>query len=151
MTRSVSRPTMEQQPEMNSLASCSRSATGRRRLAILIGQTDGLIRFVPCACGGQSRCAHLLPLREPRRGLHARIAETLETGFAEIADAQPELLAHHCTEAGLIEKASLLCDQAQPLPMQSRRSKTHAKSAKRTVLCLRWPLGLGLEFSVECM
>ena len=44
-------------------------------------------------------------LREPRRALHARIAETLESQFAEIADSQPELLARHCTEAGLIEKA----------------------------------------------
>ena len=39
-------------------------------------------------------------LREPRRALHARIAETLESQFAEIAENQPELLARHCTEAG---------------------------------------------------
>ena len=44
-------------------------------------------------------------LREPRRALHARIAETLENQFADIAENQPELLARHCTEAGLIEKA----------------------------------------------
>jgi predicted ATPase len=44
-------------------------------------------------------------LREPRRTLHARIVETLDRQFAEIADNQPELLARHCTEAGLIEKA----------------------------------------------
>ena len=44
-------------------------------------------------------------LREPRRVLHARIAETLESQFAEITESQPELLARHCTEAGLIEKA----------------------------------------------
>ena len=44
-------------------------------------------------------------LREPRRALHARIAEVLETQFTEIAENQPELLARHCTEAGLIEKA----------------------------------------------
>ena len=44
-------------------------------------------------------------LREPRRALHARIAETLESQFADIAENQPELLARHCTEAGLIEKA----------------------------------------------
>jgi predicted ATPase len=44
-------------------------------------------------------------LREPRRALHARIAETFQTQFAEIAESQPELLARHCTEAGLIEKA----------------------------------------------
>ena len=44
-------------------------------------------------------------LREPRRALHARIAETLEGEFAQIAESQPELLARHSTEAGLIEKA----------------------------------------------
>ena len=45
-------------------------------------------------------------LREPRRALHARIAETLETQFPDIAESQPELLARHCTAAGLIEKAA---------------------------------------------
>jgi predicted ATPase len=44
-------------------------------------------------------------LREPRRALHARIAKTLETKFADIAESQPELLARHYTESGLIEKA----------------------------------------------
>jgi hypothetical protein len=47
-------------------------------------------------------------LREPRRALHARIVDTLESQFAEIAENQPELLARHCTEAGLIEKAAEL-------------------------------------------
>ena len=51
-------------------------------------------------------------LREPRRALHARIAETLESQFAEIAASQPELLARHCTEAGLIEKAASLWGKA---------------------------------------
>jgi class 3 adenylate cyclase/predicted ATPase len=45
-------------------------------------------------------------LREPRRALHTRIAETIEGQFAEIAEGQPELLARHYTEAGLIEKAA---------------------------------------------
>jgi predicted ATPase len=45
-------------------------------------------------------------LREPRRALQARIAETLESQFAETAESQPEILARHCTEAGLIEKAA---------------------------------------------
>jgi predicted ATPase len=45
-------------------------------------------------------------LREPRRVLHARIAEIMESQFAEISENQPELLAHHYTEAGLIEKAA---------------------------------------------
>src|ERR1700688_2108484 len=45
-------------------------------------------------------------LRETRRSLHGRIAEALEGQFAEITESQPELLARHCTEAGLIEKAA---------------------------------------------
>src|SRR6202040_2840737 len=44
-------------------------------------------------------------LREPRRALHGRIAKALEREFPEIAENQPELLARHCTEAGLIELA----------------------------------------------
>src|SRR5271166_4820233 len=51
-------------------------------------------------------------LREPRRALHARIAETLESEFTEIAENQPELLARHCTEAGLVEKAAALWGKA---------------------------------------
>ena len=51
-------------------------------------------------------------LREPRRALHARIAETLERHFADIAENQPEILARHCTEAGLIEKAAGLWGKA---------------------------------------
>ncbi len=51
-------------------------------------------------------------LREPRRALHACIAENLESGFADIAESQPELLARHCNEAGLIEKAAGLWGKA---------------------------------------
>jgi predicted ATPase/class 3 adenylate cyclase len=51
-------------------------------------------------------------LREPRRALHARIAEALEREFVEIAESQPELLARHCTEAGLVEKAAGLWGKA---------------------------------------
>jgi predicted ATPase len=51
-------------------------------------------------------------LREPRRALHARIAEILENQFAEIAENQPELLARHCTEAGQIENAARLWGKA---------------------------------------
>ena len=51
-------------------------------------------------------------LRQPRRALHARIAETFEDQFAEIAENQPELLARHFTEAGLVEKAAALWGKA---------------------------------------
>ena len=56
--------------------------------------------------------AYSMLLREPRRALHARIAETIESQFAEIAERQPELLARHCTEAGMVEKAATLWGRA---------------------------------------
>ena len=51
-------------------------------------------------------------LREPRRALHARVADLLERQFPEVAENQPELLARHSTEAGLIEKAASLWGKA---------------------------------------
>ena len=51
-------------------------------------------------------------LREPRRALRARIVETLEREFPDIAESQPDLLARHCTEAGLVEKAASLWGRA---------------------------------------
>jgi predicted ATPase len=44
-------------------------------------------------------------LRSRRQQLHGRIATTLEAQFPEIVETQPEVLARHCTEAGLVEKA----------------------------------------------
>src|SRR5262249_835019 len=44
-------------------------------------------------------------LKSTRQHYHQRIAQVLEEQFAETAEAQPELLAHHFTEAGLTEKA----------------------------------------------
>jgi predicted ATPase len=51
-------------------------------------------------------------LRETRRALHARVAETIENQFSEITENQPELLARHCTEAGQIERAVELWGKA---------------------------------------
>jgi len=44
-------------------------------------------------------------LRSQRQMIHGRIAATLEDKFSEIGTAQPAMLARHCAEAGLIEKA----------------------------------------------
>jgi class 3 adenylate cyclase/predicted ATPase len=59
-------------------------------------------------------------LRDARRTLHARIAETIKHQFAETAENQPELLARHCAEAGLIDKAANLYGNA------ARRSLEHS-------------------------
>ncbi|WP_413993561.1 AAA family ATPase [Labrys okinawensis] len=40
-----------------------------------------------------------------RRTLHARIAEYLESGIPDVAQIQPELLAHHFAQGGLVERA----------------------------------------------
>ena len=44
-------------------------------------------------------------LRRRREELHAQIVASLESEFPETAEAQPELLAQHLTEAGLVERA----------------------------------------------
>src|SRR5262249_22463170 len=44
-------------------------------------------------------------LRTRRQQLHASIVPVLEKQFPGTGETQPELLAHHCTRAGLIEKA----------------------------------------------
>ncbi len=43
-------------------------------------------------------------LRGRRQQLHASIVPVLEEQFPGTGETQPELLAHHCTRAGLIEK-----------------------------------------------
>ena len=45
-------------------------------------------------------------LRQPRRALHSHIAKTFEDQFPEVAEIQPELLARHFTEVGLVDKAA---------------------------------------------
>jgi class 3 adenylate cyclase/predicted ATPase len=44
-------------------------------------------------------------LKSKRQQLHAGAAAALREHLPEVADSQPELLAHHCTEAGLTEEA----------------------------------------------
>ncbi|HET6519516.1 MAG TPA: AAA family ATPase, partial [Geminicoccaceae bacterium] len=49
--------------------------------------------------------AYATLLKSRRRRLHARIARALEERWPETRASRPELLAHHYTEAGLIERA----------------------------------------------
>jgi class 3 adenylate cyclase/ABC-type transport system involved in cytochrome c biogenesis ATPase subunit len=44
-------------------------------------------------------------LKSRRQQLHGQIARTLEQSFADIVASQPEIVAHHFTEAGLAEPA----------------------------------------------
>jgi TOMM system kinase/cyclase fusion protein len=44
-------------------------------------------------------------LRSARQQVHQHIAQVLEERFPEVVETQPELLAHHYTEAGLTDRA----------------------------------------------
>jgi class 3 adenylate cyclase len=44
-------------------------------------------------------------LRIPRRALHARVARALEEHFPALVESHPEVLAHHLTEARILEQA----------------------------------------------
>jgi DNA-binding SARP family transcriptional activator/class 3 adenylate cyclase len=71
--------------------------------------------------------------RDGRRTLHARIAEVYESQFPEIGETQPELLAHHCTEAGLTEKAAYLWGRAGELSMARSALKEAAAQFTRAL------------------
>src|SRR5262249_32634692 len=51
-------------------------------------------------------------LRSTRQQQHQRIAQVLEARFPEICETQPDLLAHHYTEAGLVTQAIPYWQQA---------------------------------------
>ncbi len=51
-------------------------------------------------------------LKSKRQQYHQKIAQVLEERFPENAEIQPELLAHHCTEAGLKEQAIIYWQKA---------------------------------------
>ena len=72
-------------------------------------------------------------LRETRRALHARIAEALESRFAEITENQPELLARHSAEAGLIEKAARLWGKAGQRSLDRSALVEAAEQLKRAL------------------
>jgi class 3 adenylate cyclase/tetratricopeptide (TPR) repeat protein len=57
-------------------------------------------------------------LRSTRQQHHQSIAQVLETSFPEVSETQPELLAHHYTEAGLMAQALPLWQQAGQRALQ---------------------------------
>src|SRR5262249_10392418 len=92
-------------------------------------------------------------LRGRRQQLHARIAATLERQFPEIAKTRPEVLARHCTEAGLVEKAIGYWTQAAR-ESHTRCALVEARLQARKGLALvnlvdgpvRWRSEFGLQF-----
>src|SRR5208337_3999509 len=72
-------------------------------------------------------------LREPRRALHSRIASALESRFPEVADNQPELLARHFADAGMMEKAASLWGRAGQKSLE-RSANVEAEAQFRRAL-----------------
>jgi class 3 adenylate cyclase/predicted ATPase len=66
-------------------------------------------------------------LRTNRQQLHKQIAETMEVHFPELADSQPEFLARHYTEAGVVEKSVFYWGKA------ARRSAARSAAAEAAV------------------
>jgi predicted ATPase len=74
-------------------------------------------------------------LKNTRQHYHQRIAQVLEVQFPETAEAQPELLAHHFTEAARIEQAVGYWHKAGQNAVQ-RSAHVEAISHLRTGLAL---------------
>jgi class 3 adenylate cyclase len=74
-------------------------------------------------------------LKSTRQQYHQRIAHVLEEQFPETVEGQPELLAHHYTEAGLIEHAVDYWQKAGQSAIQ-RSAHVEAISHLRTGLAL---------------
>ncbi len=51
-------------------------------------------------------------LNARKRELHQHIAEVLASRFPEVAETEPELLAHHYTEANVVDRALAYWRQA---------------------------------------
>jgi class 3 adenylate cyclase/predicted ATPase len=66
-------------------------------------------------------------LRGTRRTLHSRIADVLEQKSRDSVPTSPEVLAHHYTEAGAIERAAALWGEA------GRRSRARSALAEAEV------------------
>src|SRR5208337_3831757 len=78
-------------------------------------------------------------LRSRRQILHQRIAETLCEKFAGVVEAEPELVAHHFTQAGLTEPAIEYWGKAGDLALH----RSAFKEAKTGAQLLRLQVSYG--------
>jgi class 3 adenylate cyclase/predicted ATPase len=100
-------------------------------------------------------------LKSKRQHYHQQIAHVLEARFADTVEAQPELLAHHYTEAGLIAQAIPSWQQAgqqaaqRSAPLEATSHLTKALQILKTLpatpehvqqeLSLQMALGASLQ------
>ena len=75
-------------------------------------------------------------LKSRRRELHARVAAILEQGYPDVTTRQPELIAHHLSEARLAERAALYWQRRRRLmPRVDRRIR---RRWRIPTAALRW-------------
>jgi predicted ATPase/class 3 adenylate cyclase len=85
-------------------------------------------------------------LKSRRQQLHAQIAQVLEEQLPETADSQPEILAHHCAEAGLCEKAVGYWHKAGQLAIaRSAMAEAVAQLSKGLEMLQRLAEGFGRD------
>jgi predicted ATPase/class 3 adenylate cyclase len=78
-------------------------------------------------------------LKAKKRELHRGIAEVLTTRFPEIVETEPELLAHHYTEANVVDRALAFWRQAAERAMARMahaEALGHVDEAKKLVATL---------------
>ena len=78
-------------------------------------------------------------LKAKKRELHQRIAEVLTTRFPEVVETEPELLAHHYTEANVVDRALAYWRQAAERAMARMahaEALGHVDEAKKLVATL---------------
>jgi class 3 adenylate cyclase/predicted ATPase len=78
-------------------------------------------------------------LRSKRQALHAQIARAIEQRFPDKVNSEPELLAHHYTEAGMYERAVPLWQMAGELAARRVAFKEAIRHYER---------GLGVVFEL---
>jgi predicted ATPase len=93
-------------------------------------------------------------LLERRRVLHERVARVLEAQFPEILETQPELSAHHYTEAGLAAQAIPHWQSAGERASRDRQTWKRSTISRRGSTCSgpsparRTPIGPRTKLSV---
>jgi TOMM system kinase/cyclase fusion protein len=122
---------------------CSHVERDRLRGGLMQLVDADLIRHQESPAGARYAFKHALVqdaayhslLRSQRRVHHQRVAETLEREFGELAEQQPELLAHHFLEAGAALKALPYLERAGQRAVQ-RSAHSDAITHYRTAIDL---------------
>jgi class 3 adenylate cyclase/predicted ATPase len=81
--------------------------------------------------------AYATLLRSKRKQLHARIAKALEAGITEVAETQPEVIAHHYTQADLIEIAAEWWTKAGELAIRHSANTEAVRHLSRAIELLK--------------